>query len=366
MNKIFYSWQSDLAGHRNFIQTCLEEALKELPNYEIETATRNSKGAVDIAQTILKKIDEADMFLADISIINPESESRKTPNPNVLYELGYAVGKKGEGPIILVANSETTKIADLPFDIRNRRIIALEFNNNKTALANELREIISAHTPIPDEPSGPYIYLELSSHGSEGMGFAAYNDEDATYQIEAIEVDGVEEEVSRSLPAKDKTMNIHTSSIPRPPYQKRVERLSFVVSRLNQSFRIHQRMVLENRADEQFNLTRIDPNPFLIEAIPRRRPRPIFTPLDNTGDGHRLQVEDVETHKKFIVSISGTVAGMWTTMVNQVQPILERLGRAINDKHVGKADGEYKITSNDGETVNDIVSKIYRGELFKP
>jgi len=347
------------------LQACLEEAIRELPNYEIETATRNSQGAVDIAQTILKKIDETDMFLADVSIINTENEGRKTPNPNVLYELGYAVGKKGEGPIILVVNSETTDIADLPFDIRNRRVIARRFNdNNKTALANELREIITAHTPIPDEPSGPYIYLELSSHGSEGMAFTAYNDEDATYQIEAIEIDGVEEDVSRSLPARNNTPNVHTSIVPRPPYQKRIEQLSFVVSRLNKSFRIHQRMVLENRADGQFNLARLEPNPILIEAIPRKRPKPTYTPLDPVGDGYRLQVEDTQTHNKFIVSISGTVAGMWTTTVSQIQPILERIGRSINDKLAGQADGEYKITSNDGETVSDITSKINNGELF--
>jgi len=360
VSKIFYSWQSDLKGHQAYLQACLEEAVKEL-NYEVETATRNSKGAVDIAQTLLKKIDEADLFLADISIINSDREDRKTPNPNVLYELGYAVGKKGEVPIILVANSETTDIAELPFDIRNRRIIARRFNDkNKAALANELREIIAAHTPDPEEPAGPYIYLELASHGSEGMGFTAYNDENDTYQIEAIEIDGVEDDVSRSLPAKTMTQNIHSSRVPRPPYPKRIEQISFVVSRLNKSYRIHQRTNLEGRADEQFNLIRFEPNPILIEAIPKRRQKPQYTPLDSTGDNYRLQVEDMETHNKFIVAISGTVAGMWTTMVNEVQPILERIGRAINDKSAGRADGEITITSDSGDTVSDVISKIYK------
>lgn len=54
MNKLFYSWQSDLREHKAFMQACLEEAIRELPNYEIETTTRNSQGAVDITQTILK------------------------------------------------------------------------------------------------------------------------------------------------------------------------------------------------------------------------------------------------------------------------------------------------------------------------
>src|SRR4051812_6751318 len=115
MNKIFYSWQSDLPANRAYLQECLENAIGRLPNYELETATRNSRGAVDIAQTILQKIDESDMFVADVSIINPDAESRKTPNPNVLYELGYAVAKKGEGPIIMVVNTDTTDTAELPF-----------------------------------------------------------------------------------------------------------------------------------------------------------------------------------------------------------------------------------------------------------
>lgn len=123
-------------------------------------------------------------------------------------------------------------------------------------------------------------------------------------------------------------------------------------------------MVLENRADGQFNLARLEPNPILIEAIPRRRPKPTYTPLDNTGDSYRLKVEDTQTHNEFIVSISGTVAGMWTITVSQIQPILERIGRVINDKLAGQADGEYQITSNDGETVSDIISKINSGELF--
>jgi hypothetical protein len=364
MSKVFYSWQSDLPANRAYLQECLENAISRLPNYELETATRNSRGAVDIAQTILRKIDEADMFVADLSIINPEVEGRKTPNPNVLYELGYAVGKMGEAPIVMVVNTATTDIAELPFDIRNRRLMALDFNNgNKSRLADELYEIIASHVPANDEPDSPYIYLELASHGSDGIKFTAYNDDDETYTIEAIEIDGVEDDVSRSLPAKAMTQNIHSSRLPRPPYSHQVDEISFIVSRLNRSFKIHQGLVLESRADEQFNLTRIDPNPTLIEAIPKRRPKPIFTPLDSTGDSHRLQVEDTQTHNKFVVAISGTVAGMWTTMVSEIQPVLERIGRAINDKSGGHADGEFSITSESGETLSDVVSKIYKGVI---
>lgn len=365
MGKVFYSWQSDLPANRAYLQECLESAISRLPHYELETATRNSRGAVDITQTILRKIEESEMFVADLSIINPETEDRKTPNPNVLYELGYAFGKMGEAPIIMVVNTANSDIRELPFDIRNRRLVAIDFtDSNKSRLTNELYEIIASHIPTSDEPQGPYIYLELAGYGPDGIKFTAYNDDDETYTIEAIEIDGVEDDVSRSLTAKAMTQNVHSGRLPRPPYPHQIDEISFVISRLNRSFRIHQALVLQGRADEQFNLVRIDPNPSLIEAIPKRRPKPTFIPLDSTGDSYRLQVEDTQTHNTFIVAISGTVAGVWTTVVDEVQPILERLGRAINDKTAGQADGEFQVTSSDGDSVSDVISKIYRGELF--
>lgn len=364
MGKVFYSWQSDLPANRAYLQECLENAISRHSNYELETATRNSRGAVDIAQTILRKIDEADMFVADLSIINPEAEGRKTPNPNVLYELGYAVSRMGEAPIIMIVNTATTDIAELPFDIRNRRLMALNFNNsNKSRLTDELYEIIASHIPASDQPDGPYIYLELAGYGSDGIKFTAYNDDDETYNIEAIEIDGVEDDVSRSLPAKAMTQNIHSGRLPRPPFSHQINEISFVVSRLTRSFRIHQALVLEGRADARFNLVRIDPNPTLIEAIPKRRPKPTFTNLDKTDDNHRLQVEDTQIHNKFIVAISGRAAGLWTTMVSEIQPLQERIGRAINDKSAGHADGEFTITHDSGTTVNEVISKIYRGEF---
>jgi hypothetical protein len=63
------------------------------------------------------------------------------------------------------------------------------------------------------------------------------------------------------------------------------------------------------------------------------------------------------------VSISGTLAGLWTTRVDQLWPILERIGRAINDKMQGQADGEYAITSEQGQTVDEIIDKIFRERM---
>src|SRR5215469_4236188 len=126
--RIFYSWQSDTRGNRQYIQDCLEQAVSGRTDVEIETATRNAPGAIDIAATIQTKINECDLFVADVSIIGETASGRKTPNPNVMYELGYAIAKKGDGAIILVASRATTETADLPFDIRNRLILLKDFD----------------------------------------------------------------------------------------------------------------------------------------------------------------------------------------------------------------------------------------------
>ena len=48
------------------------------------------------------------------------------PNPNVLVELGYALGKLGEGKVVCVHNLVTGRVEDLPFDIRGRTVATYE------------------------------------------------------------------------------------------------------------------------------------------------------------------------------------------------------------------------------------------------
>lgn len=125
---LFNSWQSDISLNRKVITKSLNE-IEQTIDIVIESATRNAKGSPDIANAILSKIDKSTVFLADVSIINPTiSSGRKTPNPNVLYELGYALKSLGEDNIILIANKDTTETSDLPFDIRNRRMVLESFS----------------------------------------------------------------------------------------------------------------------------------------------------------------------------------------------------------------------------------------------
>ncbi|MBS9391447.1 MAG: hypothetical protein HEQ33_22160 [Dolichospermum sp. WA123] len=137
--KIFYSWQSDLKQEINhyFIRDAIKSALKRLNKAEeniilrVETATDGLTGSPNIEQAIFNKIDECAVFVGDITLINAtQKDFRKTPNPNVLIELGYAIHGLGWSKIILVHNNHYGKIEDVPFDIRGHRISQYNFDGN--------------------------------------------------------------------------------------------------------------------------------------------------------------------------------------------------------------------------------------------
>ena len=158
MNTIFFSWQSDLPNsyNRNLIENVIKSTLKKINRennlslvLDIDRNTDGLLGSPDIADSILKKIDKCDIFIADISIINKSSTFRKTPNPNVLFELGYAVSRIGWNRVICVFNSDYGDLKDIPFDLRNRRIIqynSKDITRTKQSLINLFEEIINDNT----------------------------------------------------------------------------------------------------------------------------------------------------------------------------------------------------------------------------
>jgi hypothetical protein len=120
-NSIFYSWQSDFPSNANrgFIEECIKEAIKMLKktyNFSLEIRidrdTKNETGTPDIVNTIFNKIERAKIFVADINIVNSNSEGRKTPNPNVLLELGYAAKVVGWERIICAFNKDFGEFED--------------------------------------------------------------------------------------------------------------------------------------------------------------------------------------------------------------------------------------------------------------
>lgn len=157
--KVFYSWQSDVTEVKDLITKQLRLAestiLKDdkLPRIFVDESTANRAGSPNIPETILEKIRESDIFIADVTIINTDDEKyRKTPNPNVVFELGYAVSQLGWDRIILLNCNDNGKAEDLPFDFRSHRItpFSLKSNNLQTEIKRAIVEIIEKN---PTKPS---------------------------------------------------------------------------------------------------------------------------------------------------------------------------------------------------------------------
>ena len=167
---VFYSWQSDLpnACNRGFIQVALENAAVAITadeTDEIETIidrdTQGVPGSPDIASTIFAKITAADVFVADVSIIARSTEGRAMPNPNVAIELGYAFKALGHERIILAFNLAYGAIAELPFDLRTRRVLTYNMPEATTGRAPERGKLQAQldtairtalmHTPVAED-----------------------------------------------------------------------------------------------------------------------------------------------------------------------------------------------------------------------
>lgn len=136
--KVFWSWQNDYEpkSNRHFIRSALDEAVKlageelglesaERP--ELDHDTKNTPGMAEITNTILKKINESAVFVADLTPIGATDSGKALPNPNVMIELGWALKALGPDRIIAIMNTHCGYNPDnLPFDIRHRRAMTYE------------------------------------------------------------------------------------------------------------------------------------------------------------------------------------------------------------------------------------------------
>lgn len=178
---VFYSWQSDLPNptNRSFIETALERATAAIRADEtievepvIDRDTQGVPGSPDIASTILEKIEASEIFVCDVSTVNPNrsSECRPTPNPNVLIELGYALKVLGPARIIMVLNRAYGSPESLPFDLRQKRVIqytmpvsTTERSGERNKLQRVLENAIRSILQIPRETATPLPLVDLNN-----------------------------------------------------------------------------------------------------------------------------------------------------------------------------------------------------------
>lgn len=178
---IFYSWQSDLPSrtNRGFIGDCLEKAANEIATQDnlsvepvVDRDVQGAGGAVNIADEILRKIESCSVFVGDVSIINSESACRKTPNPNVLIELGYAAKCVGYGNVILVFNRAYGRPEELPFDLRFKKAVPYTLSDSDAekspqrtalvkALRTELKILLAQPNSVPLQAPASPLKVEL-------------------------------------------------------------------------------------------------------------------------------------------------------------------------------------------------------------
>ena len=159
---VFWSWQSDLDARvtREVIRYALDEAiqilaadLEEADRPSLTSDTQGVAGTPDIVATILRKIDESAVFLADVTPIAVSESGKACANPNVLLEMGYANKALTEHRVIQVWNTafDGATLDKLPFDMRGRRgpmgfhlPTGAETDALRTARSKLARELVDA------------------------------------------------------------------------------------------------------------------------------------------------------------------------------------------------------------------------------
>lgn len=185
--RVFWSWQSDLEGkcNQHLIKGAIEDALKiivveleleESDRPDIDHDTKGAAGAVDIAKTILEKIETAAAFIADVTPIAKTAKGKHLPNPNVMIELGFALKAPGEQQVITVLNKAFgAKPDDLPFDLRNRRCMTYscpddakpaERKKIRKGLAKDLASALLDNLPKPPPFDYSVVMAASSPDGS--------------------------------------------------------------------------------------------------------------------------------------------------------------------------------------------------------
>lgn len=135
--RVFYSWQSDQHPkiNRALIAKALNSAIsrlnrrispKDRRRLQLDHDTLQLPGSPDIVSAILSKIDDCDIFVADLTFVGTTTsrsskKQKHLPNPNVMIEYGYALKHLTDKRIIAVMNETFGDRPDLPFNLAHKR-----------------------------------------------------------------------------------------------------------------------------------------------------------------------------------------------------------------------------------------------------
>jgi hypothetical protein len=135
--KLFWSWQSDTpeAIGRFFVRDALTDAIDALKTdkeitepsereaadaLRLDADREGVPGSPDLAATILRKIEQSAVFVADVTLIGQTPGGKKLINSNVAIEYGYAHRALTDASILMVQNTHYGERNQLPFDLRHK------------------------------------------------------------------------------------------------------------------------------------------------------------------------------------------------------------------------------------------------------
>lgn len=146
---VFFSWQSDVPKNSDFLRSFIKSSIKKFEttqnvNVLYDEASRSVVGSQKVEEVILEKIRACDVFIADITPITrietEEGEKNRIkllPNPNVAFELGYAMHCLPMEQVLMVLPTGISH-GQLPFDFNHNRLI--EFDELTNPMDEEIEK----------------------------------------------------------------------------------------------------------------------------------------------------------------------------------------------------------------------------------
>lgn len=149
---VFFSWQSDVPENSDFLRSFIKSSIKKFEttqnvNVLYDEASRSVVGSQKVEEVILEKIRACDVFIADITPITrietEEGEKNRIkllPNPNVAFELGYAMHCLPMEQVLIVMPTGISH-GLLPFDFNHNRLI--EFDEQTNPMDEEIEKSLA-------------------------------------------------------------------------------------------------------------------------------------------------------------------------------------------------------------------------------
>ena len=148
--KLFFSWQSDIPEVKTYIRKVLQKICNDL-KIEYDEDSRDEDNAEYILNNIMLKIDHSQIVVGDLTSVGTNNDAEKIPNPNVMFEVGYAEARVSRKNLILVICTDFGTLEDLPFDLNKRSApsFSLEDEESKKSFEARIKKALSKIVAAP-------------------------------------------------------------------------------------------------------------------------------------------------------------------------------------------------------------------------